>query len=249
MSSITRRPPKTIARSPLITIITRRHRSLGASLLVGLSLALAPTALAQGPEEQGARLLSEVERGEADCADLDDQDFAAIGEFVMGRMLDSPQAHEAMDRVMASMMGDAGLERMHEVMGERLADCGRPGFPAEVGPMMGLMQMMGGGTMGGFDGTMGGPAGSGQGYGPAAGSGAMMGFDRGVDDDDDDPGAWMAILMLVLVAGVGVAAFAIARPKRAGSAPLDLLAQRFARGEMTTDDYEQRRALLEGGDR
>lgn len=243
----------TIARTPLMTTITRRHHVFCTALVVGLSLALAPTALAQGQEQQGARLLFEVERGETGCGDLGDRDFSAIGEFVMGRMLGSPQAHGAMDRVMASTMGESGLERMHEVMGARLADCGGPGFPAGAAPMMGMIQMMGGGgtpgsggVVGGPGGMMGGPGGSGQGYGP----GTMMGYDRGVDADaGGDPGAWMAILMLVFIAGAAITVFLIARPRRARSAPLDLLAQRFARGEMTADDYEQRRVLLEGRDR
>ena len=204
----------------------------------------AATALAAGSaeEQRGADLLTAVERGETDCAELDSADFDAIGEFAMGRMLGGSQAHEAMDEVTTRMMGASGLDRMHEAMGQRFADCGASGPAAGYGGMMATAQMMGG--LGGPPGTYG-PVGGSDTY---PGSGGVMGFDRNLGDDDDWPGAWMAIVMLVLVLGLGVGVFAIARPRgQAGPTAVDVLAQRFARGDITTEDYERRRTLLEGG--
>jgi uncharacterized membrane protein len=40
--------------------------------------------------------------------------------------------------------------------------------------------------------------------------------------------------------------FLVTRPRQRGFAPTELLAQRFARGEIDAEDYEQRRALLGG---
>lgn len=225
-------------------------RSLTAGALVAAAMLVATlSATAQDPEERGAELLSAVESGQMDCADLDTLAYEAIGEFVMGRMLGSPRAHETMDELMAQMMGDAGLDRMHQVMGQRLAGCGQPGLPAGLG-MMGMMGMMGGGAGGyGPGGFMGPGGGSGAapdgGYGP----GGMMGFDRGVDDDDDDDGVWMGAAMLILVLVAGGVVFLLVRSGRGrgGAGPSDLLAQRFARGDIDVEDYERRRRLLEGG--
>lgn len=230
--------------------ITKRS-AVGFTLGVATTLALATTfASAATDEQRGADLLAAIERGESDCSDLDGDDYAAIGEFAMGRMAGSVQAHAAMDELMAGMIGEAGLARMHEAMGQRFAGCGQAGSAAGLAPLMGMMGMMGGGV-GGSPGMMGGgygPAGSaaGRGYGP----GSMMGFDRGVDGDDDAE-TWMVVTMLVLVGLVGIAVFLLARPRGRpggrGSDPLDLLTERFARGEVSADDYRERRQLLEGG--
>lgn len=231
-------------RPPLTTL---------AALALGSALALtwlalgAATALAAGSaqEQRGAELLSAVERDETSCAELDSADFGAIGEFAMARMLGSSQAHEAMDEAIAQMTGASGLARMHEAMGQRFAGCGGSGPAGSYGGMMAMAQMMG--DLGGPPGIYG-PAGASSDY-PGLG-GVMMGPDRDLGEDDDWPGAWMAIVMLALLVGVGLAVFAIARPRRqAGPTAIDVLAQRFARGDITTEDYERRRTLLEGGGR
>ena len=205
-------------------------------LVVAVALIFAPglASASQAEEKRGADLLSAVERGERECADLDQADFGAVGEFVMGRMLGSIDAHEGMDRMMASMMGEGGLDRMHEVMGVRFSGCGNPRLPGRFGGMMGAMGMMGGGTMGG-------------GFGP----GAMMGAESDGDHGDNDAGAWIAIAILVLVAGGVLAVILFARPGRRdrGSSPLDLLAERFARGEISAEEFAERRRLLEEGAR
>lgn len=215
------------------------------------------SALAQ-EGEQGRGILDAVESGELDCAEIDAADFSAVGEYVMGRMVGSQGAHRSMDELMETTMGGRNEERMHEAMGERFTGCGDSRLPGGYAGMMGVMGMMGGGPgsagmMGGGPGSGGmmgdsGPGGEdgglpGRGFGPA-----MMGFDR---DDDDDVGAWMAVAMLLLVGLAVVAVVLVARAGRrpGGAAPLDLLAQRFARGEIGADEYAERRRLLEEGTR
>lgn len=236
-------------------VTSKRLPTLVAALLALAGLG-AGTAVAAGDEQRGAQILDLAQSGELDCDRLDAADFAAVGEVVMGRMLGSPEAHDGMDQMMASMMGGSGLDRMHEVMGLRFAGCGNPRFPESFSGMMGTMGMMGGGfgqsggMMGGGPGGMMGDRSSdgdalpGQGFGPAA----MMDFDRG---DDDDAGAWMAVAMLLLAAGAAVAVILAVRTgrRRNGPGPLDLLAQRFARGEIGVEEYGERRRLLEEGGR
>ena len=236
MQPTTRPPRPTLAALTLGSALALTWLALSAATVLAASSAL---------EQRGAELLTAAERGETDCAELDGADFNAIGEFAMGRMLGGSQAHEAMDEAVTQMMGASGLDRMHGAMGQRFAGCGASGPAGSYGGMMAMAQMMGG---------LGGPPGI---YGPADGSGVypgaggVMGPDRIAGEGDDWPGAWMAIAMLVLALTVlGVAGFAIARPRRqADPTAVDVLAQRFARGDITTDDYERRRTLLEGGGR
>jgi hypothetical protein len=206
------------------------------------ALLLPVGAAAQPPEERGAdrgrrpdprnapaSLFEAVEAGDAECGDLDASDFVAIGEFLIGRMHGSPAAHEAMDR----MMSASGLDDMHEQMGRRLAGCG-----GAVGGMMGMMGASGG-MMGGDGGGM-----MDERYG-----GGSVASGYGYDDQDDDVEPWMAIAVLLALIAVAAGAFVFARPGTHRSTPLDLLNERFARGEIDADDYRERVSLLGGGNR
>lgn len=237
-----------------MTAITRSRLPIPAvtaiALVAALTLVFVSPAASQSPDARGADLLSALERGETECSDLDGEDYAAIGELAMGRMVGSPQAHEAMDELIARMMGESGLTRMHDVMGQRFAGCGQSGLPSGFGQMMGVMGVMGGGYGGlGPAGMMGGgygPQSSGDVPGRGYGAGSMMGFDRG-SGDDDDVEIWMVVTMLVLVLAVAIGAFIFARSTKHRSDTRDLLAERFARGEISLEDYQERRRLLQGG--
>jgi hypothetical protein len=230
-----------------------------AAALVALALVIAPGVAAgsEAEERRGAELLRALERGEAACAELSRADYMALGELAMGRMVGSSRAHEAIDRRIAAMMGERRLDRMHEVMGIRFSGCGSPRFPRGLGGMMGPTGMMGGLGPGGMMGRGGfGPGERGH-YGPPRGDEdrispgqrfgprSTMGFYR----ERDAVPAWVAIVTLILLAAALVAVlFLLARPRRRqGSRPLDLLAERFARGEIGAEEYAERRRLLEGG--
>lgn len=223
----------------------------GATLLVG-----PPASRAESAESRGQALLQAVDSGQRTCTDLTPADFEAIGEFTMGRMLGSPQAHESMDQLATRMMGAGGLERMHQVMGQRFAACGQPAFPGGFGQMMSMMPGMGGSIASNGGGSMMG----GGGYGPggqepggAVGPGSMMGSNyqssAGGSDDDDDPGAWMAVAMLVLILGAGGLAYFLVRRRPRTAGAIDVLSGRFAAGEISAEDYAERRRLLQGGPR
>jgi len=228
----------------------RMRAGAAIALVVAIMLVFVSSAVSQSPDARGADLLAAIERGDTECSDLDGEDYTAIGELAMGRMVGSPKAHEAMDELIARMMGESGLTRMHDVMGQRFAGCGQPGLPSGFGQMMGLMGMMGGGSGGlGPAGMMGGgygPQSSGDVPGRGYGAGSVMGFDRGFGDDDDVE-IWMVVAMVVLVLVIGAVAFFLARPRSGRSGPLDLLADRFARGEISVEEYRDRQQLLQGG--
>lgn len=222
------------------------RNALGAVLaLAVLSLVgTAAVAAATTADERGAELLAAIERGDAACSDLDADEYLAIGELAMGRMVGSPPAHEAMDEGIAGMMGRKGLDRMHVSMGQEFAGCARGGKEPGLGPIMGMMGI-GGSARGGL-----GPAGMmGSGFNPAS-TGSIMGLDR---SPGDDAGAfWMVVAMVVVALGVAAAAFAVTRSTGRRSAPpdpdpLDVLAERLALGEISGADYTERRRLLRGG--
>jgi Short C-terminal domain len=220
------------------------------SVLAGITvLSLAGTALAaapQGSEGNGEALLRAVESGSKNCSDLSATDFEAMGEYTMGQMMGSARGHEAMDRFMSSMMGPESARKVHEAMGRRFAGCGGASFPRGFGRMMGAIGavgMMGGGMMGPYRGE--GFGSEGQGYGP----GYMMGGYRAARENDngDGPSAAAMIGMMAVVIGAVALALVLFRPRRNTSTPLKRLQQRFARGELTADEYQEQKRLLEGG--
>lgn len=223
-------------------------------------IATAPqvAAAAQGGPPGGERLLGAVERGAKGCSELSKGDFEAIGETLMGRMAGTPQAHQAMNRFMVAMMGARGEQQTHEYMGRRFSGCGGGTLPAGFGRMMGAIGapgMMGGTRSGGgagFDGApgmMGGRAGprAYPGPDPASMMGGYRRGARGPNDDGEGPSAAAMIgMMAVFIAAVGLVLLFL-RPRARRSDPLEILRQRFARGELTAEEYRERTNLLGGG--
>lgn len=92
---------------------------------------LPPHALAQEnnhtarEEAEGKVVWEKLQNRQISCNQLSDSDFGKLGEYYMGQMTSS--SHEAMNTMMTQMMGQAGEEQMHVVMGKRLSDCGGVG--------------------------------------------------------------------------------------------------------------------------
>jgi hypothetical protein len=216
-----------------------------AAILVSVLL-VAPSANATPREEQqGSQILSELEGGKLECSEANPSDFELVGEYAMGRMFGSPSQHEAMNQMMSRMMGARGEESVHEAMGRRFSGCGGGQLPAGFGRMMGAvnaMGMMGGGMMGGA-----GQGGASYGGGP----GSMMGgYGYGAstitnDDDFDGPSAAAMVGMMgVSIGAVALAVLLLAR--RRPGAPLDTLKRRYANGELSAEEYQERKRLLGG---
>ena len=72
-------------------------------------------------EIEGKEILAKLQAKEINCDNLSDDDFGALGEYFMGQMLG--EAHEAMNNMMTQMMGEAGEEQAHIVMGKKLSGC------------------------------------------------------------------------------------------------------------------------------
>lgn len=212
-------------------------------LVFALALLTVPPASAAPQSDRGARLLQEIRAGDRTCGGLSDADFEAVGEYAMDRQLGSSRAHRAMDELMESMMGERAERRMHVYRGRRATRCGGGRVPTEFGGMMAMMRGLGGSAS-----MVGGP-------GAAARSGdrtgAMMGRSDGVASRDDDDWSTGAVLLaLLLVALVVLAGGALWRRHRPiddqGPAAADILARRYARGEIDDNEYERRRHALGG---
>src|SRR3989344_4725094 len=106
----------------------------------------------QQEEKEGKQFLDNLNNKTVVCSQLQDADFAKIGEYFMGQSIGDTPRHIAMNEMMKSMMGEQGEEQMHIVMGKRMSGC-ELNVPMSQnmmdGGMMGMMNMMGGGMMGG----------------------------------------------------------------------------------------------------
>ncbi len=84
--------------------------------------ALEEKSAAQIQEEADGKALLDVFNSKATtCADLTDENFELIGEYVMGTRLGS--SHEQMNTNMKQMMGDQGESNMHILIGKQATGC------------------------------------------------------------------------------------------------------------------------------
>lgn len=194
--------------------------AIGVFLLTSVPLltSVAASAAPAQVERQGSQVVRELESGKLRCGEASADDFERVGEYVMGRMLGPGSDHAAMDEMMSRMTGAGSEARIHGAMGRRFAGCGGGQLPAGFGRMMGAVNAIG--MMGGY------------------------GSESSADDDFDGPSAAATIgMMAVLIGGVAVALLWIGRRRPGG--PLDILDQRYARGELSAEAYRERRGLLE----
>ena len=119
-------------------------------------------------QHQGQTLAQQIQSGDRSCDSLSAVDLDQIGEFVMGRMVGSTAAHEAMNRRMTQVMGATAESRMHQVLGARFVGCASAAAKGSssdsgqgaYGGMMGDEGMMG--SQGSNDGDWGSMMDSGQ---------------------------------------------------------------------------------------
>ena len=228
-----------MATDPLHWRRARRFALTFGAILALLGVNAASGSAAAGAEQQGAQLLQSLRAGEQKCQQLSRDQFEPIGEYVMGRMLGSTARHEAMDRQVRATTGASGEARAHRFMGQRFSGCATGAAPAAFGSMMGLMGNYSGANGGG----MGNGRDGGNGFGPGmmGGSGSRAGGDNGWSSTDT------VLVILLAVLAAALAALAAWRPWRRSlpKTPFDVLSDRYARGDIDTADYEQRRHALE----
>jgi len=179
-------------------------------------------------EAEGKEVWGKLQAKQLECKDLTDEDYQALGEYFMGQSIGDTQRHALMNQMMTNMMGEEGEEQAHIAMGKRLSGC-EPNaqVPSNGVGFMPMMWMMGGGgnpMMGtGFGNMMGGWGGFG-----------ILG--------------WLSMLIFWVLLILGVIALirylVRSGQSREDKTPLDILKERYARGEINKKEFEEKKKDL-----
>ena len=180
-------------------------------------------------EVEGKEIWEKLQAKQLECKNLTDRNFEVLGEYFMGQSIGNTQRHALMNQMMASMMGEQGEEQMHIVMGKRLSGCDpNAQVPQNGWGFMPMMWMTGGG---------GNPM---MGYG---GWGNMMGWGGfGIF-------GWifMIIFWVLIILGAVALVRYLARSgqqSKEDKTPLDILKERYARGEINKKEFEEKKKDL-----
>lgn len=100
-------------------------------------------------EAEGKEIWENLQAKKTTCNELSDENFGSLGEYFMGQSIGNTQRHAFMNQMMKNMMGEAGEEQMHVVMGKRMSGCDTSAVvPSSGTGFMPMMNMM----MGGWNG-------------------------------------------------------------------------------------------------
>src|SRR3989338_9316053 len=103
-------------------------------------------------EVEGKEIWEKLQAKQLECKNLTDEQYGSLGEYFMGQSIGDTEKHAAMNKMMISMMGEAGEEQMHIVMGKRLSGCDTSAQIPQSGvgfmPMMWMMEGGGNPMMG-----------------------------------------------------------------------------------------------------
>ena len=167
-------------------------------------------------QNAGRVIYQNLQSGKTSCQKLTSDDYEKLGEYFMGLSAGSTENHVYWDNMIQQMMGDQGDTNVHIAWGERGSGCQtNAAIPANTPSFIsGMMNYQptnneGYGTM--MDG-----------YGNTSWSGTDT------------------TLTALLILAVATAVFAWLRLRsKLTSRPLDLLKERYAKGEITKEEYDK----------
>ena len=109
------------------------------------------TASTAKDEADGKLVFDKLQSKQITCLELTDDDFDILGDYYMGQMAGSTEAHDQMNARMTRMMGENGEKQMHVALGKRLSGC-NTGAAYSNNSNSGFAPMMGygGGMMSNF---------------------------------------------------------------------------------------------------
>ena len=172
-------------------------------------------------ETEGKEIWEKLQAKQLECKNLTDEKYGALGEYFMGQSIGNTQRHALMNQMMTSMMGEESEEQMHIAMGKRLSGC-EPNAPVPSSGVgfMPMMWMMGGGGN------------------PMMGWGGSFGIF-----------GWITMIAFWLLLILGVIALILylggsGKRNDEGKSPLDILKERYARGEIDKKEFEERKKDL-----
>lgn len=226
--------------------------------MIVLSLVLSGAAFAQGmmggttisddhtlrEEAEGKVVWEKLQAKEVSCADLSDENFGTLGEYFMGIMMGD--SHAAMNAMMIQMHGEEGEEKIHVVMGKRFSGCDTSAaFPGGSGGWMPMTNMLApyvrqSADRVGITGMWSSPFNSNQTNNPMMNFGFM-------------PFGWFGWIFMILwwlfvIVGIVALIKWLTGESRKGRdnerSPLDILKERYARGEIDKKEFEEKKKDL-----
>ena len=221
----------------LLIIVNNRMKKLILVQILLLTLLMTPSAaLAQGmmdnwgsspssitpddhtarEEVEGKEIWEKLQAKQLECNNLTDEQYGSLGEYFMGQSIGNTQRHALMNQMMANMMGEEGEEQMHVAMGKRLSGC-EPNAQVPSGGV-GFMPMMW--TVGG-------------------GGNPMMGGWNGFGILGWLPMLLFWILLILSVVALFRYLGVSTRSRDKEKSPLDILKERYVKGEIDKKEFEQ----------
>ena len=194
----------------IITLVTAPSMVLAQGMM-GTQSAVSSNGHTASEEAEGKAIWERFQAKQVECKNLTNDNFEVLGEYFMGQMAGS--SHEVMNNMMVRMIGDEGEKQMHIAMGKRNSGCDTSAVFPQNG--VGFMSMMGSGwgnLMGGW-----------------GGFGAL---------------GWVSMLLFWALLILGVIALIrylgnLPRSNDKERSPLDILKERYAKGEIDKKEFEQ----------
>ena len=188
-------------------------------------------------EKEGKELWDKLQVKEVACADLNDEQFGVLGEYFMGTMMGD--SHASMNAMMIQMHGEEGEEQIHIVMGKRLSGCDTSAaFSSGGSGWMPMMNMM----WGGWSSPLGNNSTNNMmnfGFGPFGGFGWIFMI------------LWWVLIIAGIVALIKWLTSQSRGPREgekparpAGGSALEILKERYAKGEIDKKEFEEKKKEL-----
>lgn len=190
-------------------------------------------------DKEGKELWDKIQAKEINCTDLTDEQFGVLGEYFMGQM--TGESHAAMNAMMIQMHGNGGEEQIHIVMGKRLSGCDTSAvFSSAWGVWMPMMQMM---------------------FAPwqsfTWGGGRWSSMMWGTNPMDWGFGLFGGIFMILWWVLIVFGIIALIKwlmnkhpredARRHGKTALDILKERYAKGEITEKEFKDKKRDISNG--
>ncbi|HBI17092.1 MAG: hypothetical protein UR60_C0021G0012 [Candidatus Moranbacteria bacterium GW2011_GWF2_34_56] len=190
-------------------------------------------------EKEGKELWDKFQAKEIACSNLSEEQFGVIGEYFMGQM--AGDSHTAMNVMMIQRLGEEGEEQMHIAMGKRMSGCDTS---AQYPQGFNFMPMMGGWSAS-FDEWASRDWSSPAGFNQNNNNSMMWGF-------GNNPMGWgfgwfggifMLLFWILIIAGIValVRWFAMSQSRKGRKREinaLDILKERYAKGEISKEEFE-----------
>ena len=169
----------------------------------------------QQEEQDGKKILDNLNNKTVTCSQLKDPDFEKVGEYFMGQSIGDTSRHSAMNEMMKSMMGEQGEGQMHIAWGKRGSGCDTSAaFSSKYSISMPMMQMMN------------------FGFGPFGGFGWIFMI------------LWWVLIIAGIVALIKWLTSQSRSNRGHEKSALDVLKERYAKGEIDKKEFEEKKKDL-----